>query len=220
MQMFEWGIASNATGQPGLHPVGITGSAPDAQTRMLEALVAVPARILARGWVTALDLGADRLTYDRLAMLVRVTRDADGAVQWLAGTNPSRRAARAAGHLADHPPLLARMTVIDGRQLRELRRARGLSRERLAWKAGLCVGTLARLESQPRPQCLGRTLTVIAEVLGENPRALVSDLPPDRGESPRPDGGGTPEPRPWVVGSSAGGARTCVTSSDAHESLT
>jgi hypothetical protein len=39
------------------------------------------------------------------------------------------------------------------------------------------VTTLARLESQPRPQCWGRTLTRLADVLGENPRALVSVAP-------------------------------------------
>ena len=38
MQLFEWGIASNANGQPGLHVVGISGSAPGAQAQMLAAL--------------------------------------------------------------------------------------------------------------------------------------------------------------------------------------
>jgi DNA-binding XRE family transcriptional regulator len=196
MQLFEWGIASKPAGEaewrpaggpglyslrrgPGSHPVGITGSAPGAQARMLEALDAVPAGILARGWVTALALAADRLTYDRLDTLVRVTRDADGTVRWLAGDSLPDGAARAAGGLADSGRLPLRL--IDGQRLRALRRARGLSQERLAWVAGVDMNTVARLERHPRPQCRGLTLALLAEALGENPRALVSAALPDRG---------------------------------------
>ena len=73
-----------------------------------------------------------------------------------------------------------RMIVVDGRRLLGLRQAQGLSREHLAWESGVSVTTLARLENQPRPQCWGRTLTRLADVLGENPRALVSATPPDQ----------------------------------------
>jgi DNA-binding XRE family transcriptional regulator len=174
MQLFEWGIASNASGQPGLHVVGITGSAPGAQARMLTALDAVPAGVLSRGWVTRLALGTDRQTYDRLATFVRVSRDAKGAVRWLPGN--SHGAARPA---EPQPP--TRTIAVDGHRLLGMRRARGLSRERLAWDAGVSITTLARLESQPRPMCLSRTLSLLAEVLGENPRALVCAAPPAEG---------------------------------------
>ena len=181
MQLFEWGIASNAKGQPGLHVVGVTGSAPGAQARMLTALGDVPAGILARGWVTRLALGADRLTYDRLDTLVRVNRDGNGAVRWLAAAHRSPEAAAIAAPAADPAGQATRMIVVNGPQLLGLRRARGLSRERLAWDAGVSITTLARLEREARPQCRGRTLAVLAEVLGENPRALVSAAPGDQG---------------------------------------
>lgn len=180
MQLFEWGIASSASGQPGLHVVGISGSAPGAQAQMLVALDAVPVRIRSRGWVTRLALGDDRLTYDRLDTFVLVNRDGNGVVQWLTDALASLDAGGMAGNPADPARQPMQKIVVDGRRLLGLRQARGLSRERLAWDAGVPVTTLARLESQPRPQCWGRTLTRLADVLGENPRALVSAGPPDR----------------------------------------
>jgi DNA-binding XRE family transcriptional regulator len=187
MQLFEWGIASKAGGQPGLCPVGVTGSALRAQALMLEALSGVPAGVLSRGWVTTLALGTDRLTYDRLGTLVRVTRDKNGSVQWLAGGEDTRKdAAKADGRLADLASAPAQIMVIDGRRLRELRRARGLSQEILAWRSEVDITTIGRLERQPRPPCRRRTLIQLAEVLGENPRALVTSLPPDRGPATVP----------------------------------
>ena len=190
MQLFEWGIASNASGQPGLHVAGISGSAPGAQAQMLIALDAVPARIRSRGWVTRLALGDDRLTYDRLDTFVLVNRDGNGVVQWLADEAGSTDADMA-GNPADPARQPKQKIMVDGSRLQRLRQAQGLSRRRLAWDAGVSVATLARLESQPRPQCLGRTLTRLADVLGENPRALVSAAPPDRAE-PVSRRGGTP----------------------------
>jgi len=181
MQLFEWGIASNASGQPGLNVVGISGSAPGAQAQMLAALDAVPVRIRSRGWVTRLVLGDDRLTYDRLDTLVLVNRDGDGLVQWLTDADGSPDGGGMNGNPADPVRQPKQMIAVDGRMLLGLRQAQGISRERLAWDAGVSVTTLVRLESQPRPQCLGRTLTRLADVLGENPRALVSVAPPDRG---------------------------------------
>jgi hypothetical protein len=174
MQLFEWGIASNAKGQPGLHVLGVTGSAPGAQARMLTALGDVPAGVLSHGWVTRLALGADRLTYDRLDTLVRVNRDGHGSVRWMSTRRRSPESAAATGLAASPEGQAMRMIVVDGPQLLGMRRARGLSRERLAWDAGVSITTLARLESQPRVQCRRRTLVRLAEVLGENPRALVS----------------------------------------------
>jgi len=181
MQLFEWGIASSASGQPGLHVVGISGSAPGAQAQMLTALAAVPARIRSRGWVTRLALGDDRLTYDRLDTLVLVNRDGNGVVQWLTDASGAADSGSMAGDHDDPVRQPKRTIVVDGRRLLGLRQAQGLSREQLAWDAGVSVTTLARLENQPRPQCWGRTLTRLADVLGENPRALVSATPPDQG---------------------------------------
>ncbi len=169
MQLFEWGIASNANGQPGLHVVGITGSAPGAQAQDAGGAGRRPGQDPARGWVTRLALGADRLTYDRLDTLVRVNRDGNGAVRWLAAAQRSPDGGAIAGPAADPARQPKRMIVVDGRQLLGLRRARGLSRERLAWDAGVSVTTLARLESEAGrnagagrshgwPMCLARTL--------------------------------------------------------------
>ncbi len=181
MQLFEWGIASNATGQPGLQVVGISGSAPGAQAQMLVALDAVSAGIHSRGWVTRLALGDDRLTYDRLDTLVLVNRDGNGVVQWLTDASCTPDDGGMAEDHADPVRQPKQTIAVDGRRLLGLRQAQGLSREQLAWDAGVSVTTLARLESQPRPQCWGRTLTRLADVLGENPRALVSATPPDLG---------------------------------------
>lgn len=178
MQLFEWGIASNATGRPGLHVIGVTGSAPGAQARMLVALDAVPAGVLSRGWVTGLSLGADRQTYDRLDTFVRVTRDGKGVMRWLPGQAPE--AAGTARHPADPLRQPTWTIAVDRHRLLGLRRARGLSQERLAWDAGVSLATVARLEREPRPRCLTRTLALLAEVLGENPRALVI-APPAEG---------------------------------------
>jgi DNA-binding XRE family transcriptional regulator len=154
--------------------VGVTDTAGNARARMLEALAAAPAGLLAKGWIIAVALGADRLTYDRLNTVAQVTRGKDGTMRW---------------QLTDHEPEQenasgpdAQVTVIDGRQLRQLRRARGLSQENLAWTAGLGLTTIARLESQPRPRCRYGTLARLAAVLGENPRA-IADGPRPRSET-------------------------------------
>jgi DNA-binding XRE family transcriptional regulator len=170
MQLFEWSVVSKAASRSAPQAVGVTDAAHSARTRMLEALAAVPAGLLAKGWVTAVALGADRLTYDRLDTIARVTRDKDGTMRWQLGDHEAA--------LASTPRPADQVAVIDGQQLRQLRRARGLSQENLAWTAGLGLTTIARLESQPRPRCRYGTLARLAAVLGENPRAIAdSPLP-------------------------------------------
>ncbi len=44
------------------------------------------------------------------------------------------------------PPAPSWTTVLDGTRLRELRRARGLSQEALADRAGISLATVARLD--------------------------------------------------------------------------
>jgi hypothetical protein len=68
-----------------------------------------------------------------------------------------------------------KMVTADGRLLRQIRHARGLSREVLAWTAGLSITTLTRLEGQAGPRCRYQTIERLAAVLGENPRALTTD---------------------------------------------
>jgi DNA-binding XRE family transcriptional regulator len=170
MQLFEWGVVCKAPSHPAPRTVGVTDAAHRARTRMLEALAAAPAGLLAKGWITVVALGADRLTYDRLDTVAQVTRDKNGTLRWHLGD-------RAAPPLST-PESAAQVAVIDGRQLRQLRRARGLSQENLAWTAGLGLTTIARLESQPRPRCRYATLARLAAVLGENPRAIADGSQP------------------------------------------
>jgi DNA-binding XRE family transcriptional regulator len=174
MQLFEWSVVSKASGRSGPRTVGVTDATHRARTRVLEALAAVPAGYLAKGWITAVALGGDRLTYDRLEIVAYVIRNKDAKLWWQLGESEAAPATA-----SGKPDTVA---VIDGRQLRRLRHARGLSQENLAWTAGLGLTTVARLESQARPPCRYRTLARLAAVLGENPNAIARGLAPD-GES-------------------------------------
>lgn len=64
-------------------------------------------------------------------------------------------------------------TVVDGAQLRRLRRQRRLSAAELAGKAGIGVSTVIRLEGRPRGSCRTRTLARLAAALGETPASLI-----------------------------------------------
>jgi DNA-binding XRE family transcriptional regulator len=63
--------------------------------------------------------------------------------------------------------------VLDGHQLRKLRRQRELSQEKLADLAGVSFTTVARLERQHHSPCRGRTLARLAAALGERPAAIL-----------------------------------------------
>ena len=69
-------------------------------------------------------------------------------------------------------------TVLDGGQLRRLRRQRGLSQEQLASRAGISLTAIVRLEGQTRAACRCRTLARLAAALGEDPAALTTSQPP------------------------------------------
>jgi len=68
---------------------------------------------------------------------------------------------------------------VDGHRLRQLRRQRGLSQEKLADKAGISPATVARLERQARACCRCRTLARLAAVLGEQPATFAAANHPD-----------------------------------------
>jgi DNA-binding XRE family transcriptional regulator len=74
-----------------------------------------------------------------------------------------------------------RTTVLDSSRLREARRQRGLSRESLAWQAGLGITTIRRLESQTSAPCRFRTLARLALALSQPAATLTAKgapLPP------------------------------------------
>jgi DNA-binding Xre family transcriptional regulator len=68
-------------------------------------------------------------------------------------------------------------TLLDGQRLRQLRRDRGLSQEKLADRAGISLTTVARLERQARASCRGRTLGRLAAALGEKPTTIACSEP-------------------------------------------
>ena len=70
------------------------------------------------------------------------------------------------------PPMRTWTVTLDGQRLRALRRAHGLSQEKLAGLAGVSPATVRRLERQRHPSCRGRTLARLAAALGEPPAAL------------------------------------------------
>jgi DNA-binding XRE family transcriptional regulator len=73
----------------------------------------------------------------------------------------------------------AQRFILDGQQLRHLRRQCGLSQEELAGQAGLSVTTIARLERQASAPCRGRTLGRLARALGEHPATSTLRAPGD-----------------------------------------
>lgn len=79
----------------------------------------------------------------------------------MTGTAPNRRAQRW-------------IAAVDGQQVGELRRQRGLARAELALLAGLSLGTVARLEREHGTTCRTRTLARIAAALGEQPGTIAA----------------------------------------------
>jgi predicted transcriptional regulator len=69
--------------------------------------------------------------------------------------------------------------ILDGQQLRQLRRQRGLSPEELADRAGVSLTTVARLERQTCASCRGWTLGRLARALGEHPATTTLRSPGD-----------------------------------------
>jgi predicted transcriptional regulator len=68
------------------------------------------------------------------------------------------------------------ITVIDGQQLRELRRQQALSQVELARLAGVSAHTVSKLERQPATYCRTRTLARLAAALGESPAAITASM--------------------------------------------
>jgi transcriptional regulator with XRE-family HTH domain len=68
-------------------------------------------------------------------------------------------------------------TILDGGQLRQLRRQAALSQEQLADRAGLSPATVTRLERQHHAPCRGRTLARLAAALHTEPAALSPSAP-------------------------------------------
>jgi DNA-binding XRE family transcriptional regulator len=171
MQLYEWTVTASKAGRPGTSPVGITDTAFAARGRMVQALDGVPGGLRARGRVSRLLLSSGRLTYDRVETIARVTRDGRGNLTWEHDAAAGARTRRPG--IPAISPMPRRRALIDGERLRVLRRERGLSREKLAWRADVSITTLTRLEQQDRSPCLYQTAERLAEVLGERTAAVL-----------------------------------------------
>ena len=177
-RMYEWAVATGAGAGLRVSPVGVTDKAPRAEARMLEALGEVPDGVPACGWVTVMAYVPVIGGYDRFQTPVRAERRPDGTVRahmWRAAISaPGLLAAPVASDGESMRHLAAPgVCVVDGQRLRLLRREHGLSQEKLAYRAGISVTAVARLERQARGSCRGHTLARLAAALREEPAAIM-----------------------------------------------
>jgi len=80
MRLYDWGVATEVAGWRRVAPVGVTDQEQRARERMVEALSAVPADTVARGWVTAMSYVPSMSGYQRYELTVQAERDTSGAV--------------------------------------------------------------------------------------------------------------------------------------------
>jgi transcriptional regulator with XRE-family HTH domain len=132
-----------------------------------------------------------------------------GAVPISAG---SARVLTPPASAAEVRPARPQTTVLDGQRLREARRQRGLSQERLAHQSGMSPATVARLERQRRPRCRHRTLARLAAALDVRPAAITPALGvalDPAGPGPRPVAS-APDSIPTGAGELTGCLLTCA----------
>ena len=81
MRLYDWGVATEVAGWRRVAPVGVTDQEQRARERMVEALSAVPAGTVARGWVMAMAYNPSMSGYQRYELTAQAERDTSGAVQ-------------------------------------------------------------------------------------------------------------------------------------------
>jgi hypothetical protein len=84
IRLYDWGVAADVRGGRRVAPVGVSDQPQRALERMVEALSAVPAGVMARGWVTAMSYAPSAPGYQRYGLVVRAERDSSGTVQMIA----------------------------------------------------------------------------------------------------------------------------------------
>ena len=87
MLLYDWGVATEVAGWRRVAPVGVTDQEQRARERMVEALSAVPAGTVARGWVMAMSYVPSMSGYQRYDLTVQAERDTSGAVQLTVSAN-------------------------------------------------------------------------------------------------------------------------------------
>jgi hypothetical protein len=85
MWLYEWAVATGPGSEARQTPVGVTGQQTIARTRMVDALLAVPHGIAARGWITVMSYVPSRNCYQRFDTPVRAEREPGGALRWVSG---------------------------------------------------------------------------------------------------------------------------------------
>lgn len=93
------------------------------------------------------------------------------------------------------------IVTFDGIRLRQRRRERGLSQERLSHRSRVSLGTIQRIEKLPAASCHVGTLQRLANALSSNPDALIDELTEGLKDSPQaavpPRPPKRPRPDPW-----------------------
>ena len=108
----------------------------------------------------------------------------DGLVRDRGLVIPDERAAGRTPNTARTRSAQPQTFILDGQQLRRLRRQRGLSQEELAAQAGLSVTTVGRLDLLTAAPCRCRTLGRLARALGEHPATTTLRAGDSRAEAP------------------------------------
>lgn len=94
------------------------------------------------------------------------------------------------GHNGRAQPFPYWLVTFDGTRLRKRRLERGLSQDRLAFRSGVSLKTIQRVEKLPAASCRASTLRQLATALGGDPDALIRELTqglaasPNAGEQP------------------------------------
>jgi hypothetical protein len=87
MRLYDWGVATEVAGGRRVAPVGVTDQEQQARERMVEALSAVPAGTVARGWVMVMSYLPSMSGYQRYELTVQAERDISGTVQLTVGND-------------------------------------------------------------------------------------------------------------------------------------
>ena len=87
MLLYDWGVATEVAGWRRVAPIGVSDQEQQARARMVQALSAVPAGTVARGWVMAMSYVPSMSGYQRYELTVQAERDTSGAVRLTASGN-------------------------------------------------------------------------------------------------------------------------------------
>src|SRR5258708_38344964 len=87
------------------------------------------------------------------------------------------------------------IVTFDGTRLRQRRRERGLSQDRLSYRSRVSLGTIQRVEKLSAASCHVGTLQRLASALSPDPDALISELTGGSGD-PHTQVPRRPLPRP------------------------